>query len=151
MLKEIAEHLPHNYRWLTKIRDSLGTDEEAEVIAEAYRNMEAISIDYGVMERSKKVLMVVGDFGWDDVGSWPCAAQYWPKDSHKNAFIGDVINLDSSQCIVYSPKKPVALLGVEDLVVVEEDDALLICKKGRCQDVKKLVEMLRSQGRDKIL
>jgi mannose-1-phosphate guanylyltransferase len=113
--------------------------------------MEAISIDYGVIERSRSVRMVAGDFGWDDVGSWPSAAQHWPMDKDKNAFIGELITLDSSQCIVYSPKKLVALLGVEDLVIVEEDDALLICKKGRSQDVKKLIEILRSQGKDHIL
>jgi mannose-1-phosphate guanylyltransferase len=151
MIREIAEHLPHNYTWLVNIRASLGKDKESKVIAEAYRNMEAISIDYGVMERSKRVVMAVGDFGWNDVGSWLSAAQYWPMDGDKNASIGEVVSLDSSRCIVYSPKKLVALLGVEDLVVVEEDDALLICKKGRSQDVKKLVEILRSQGREGVV
>ena len=151
MLRETAEHLPHTYRWLMKIRASLGKDEESGAVREAYKEMEAISIDYGVIERSKNVLMLLGDFGWNDVGSWPSAAQYWPSDSDNNAFIGELVNLDSSQCIVYSPKKLVALVGVEDLIIVEEDDALLICKKGRSQDVKKLVDKLRSQGRDKIL
>jgi mannose-1-phosphate guanylyltransferase len=151
MLREIEEYLPHNYTWLVKIRASLGKDEESRVITEAYQNMEAISIDYGVMERSNSVLMVVGDFGWNDVGSWLSAAQYWPMDGDKNASVGEVVSLDSSRCIIYSPKKLVALLGVEDLVVVEEDDALLICKKGRSQDVRKLVEILRSQGREGIL
>ena len=110
-----------------------------------------IFIDYGVIERSKHVFMIPGDFGWDDVGSWPSAAQYWPMDSDQNAFIGEVINLDSSECIVYSPKKPVALLGVEDLVIVEEDDVLLVSKKQRAQEVKKLVDKLRSQDRDELL
>jgi mannose-1-phosphate guanylyltransferase len=151
MLREIEEYLPHNYTWLVKIGASLGKDEESRVITEAYQNMEAISIDYGVMERSNSVLMVVGDFGWNDVGSWLSAAQYWPMDGDKNASVGEVVSLDSSRCIIYSPKKLVVLLGVEDLVVVEEDDALLICKKGRSQDVRKLVEILRSQGREGIL
>lgn len=151
MLKEIAQYLPDNYTWLMKIRSALGRPEESGVIREAYEEMEAISIDYGVIERSKNVLMVEGGFGWNDVGSWPSAAQYWPMDGNKNAFIGEVINLDSSKCIVYSPKKPVALLGVEDLVIVEEEDVLLICKRERSQEVRKLVEILKSKGRDKIL
>jgi len=151
MLREIAQHLPHNYECLMKIRSSLGKDEESVVVTGAYKEMEAISIDYGVIEKSENVLMVAGDFGWNDVGSWPSAAQYWPTDSDRNASIGELINLDSSQCIVYSPRKPVALLGVRDLVIVEEDDALLVCKRERSQDVRKLVEILRSQGRDKIL
>jgi mannose-1-phosphate guanylyltransferase len=151
MLGEIAEYLPHNHERLMRIKSSLGTDQESLTINEAYQNMEAISIDYGVIERSSHVFMIPGDFGWDDVGSWPCAASHWPMDNDRNAFIGEVINLDSSECIVYSPKKPVALLGVEDLVIVEEDDVLLVSKKQRAQDVKKLVDKLRSQDRDELL
>jgi len=151
MLKEIEEYLPHNYKGLMKIKASLGTDEESDVINNVYKEMEAISIDYGVIEKSKHVLMIKGDFGWNDVGSWLSAAQYWPKDRNNNAFIGELINFDSSQCIVYSTKKPVALLGVKDLVIVEDEDVLLVCKRERSQDVKKLVELLRSQGRDEIL
>ncbi len=151
MLKEIEEYLPHNYKWLMKIKSSLGKKGESKAVRDAYQNMEAISIDYGVIEKSKHVLMVEGDFGWNDIGSWTSAAQYWPMDIDKNASIGEVINLDSSKCIVYSPKKPVALLGVEDLVIVEEEDVLLVCKRERSQDVKKLVEILKSKGRDEIL
>jgi phosphatidate phosphatase PAH1 len=65
--------------------------------------------------------------------------------------MGEVIDLDSSRCIVHSQKKPVVLLGVEDLIVVEEDDVLLVCKTDRSQDVKRLVEILRARGRDDIL
>jgi len=151
MLKEIKEYLPHNYQGLMNIQTALGTDEESNVINSTYKEMEAISIDYGVIEKSKRVFMIQGDFGWNDVGSWPSAAQYWPKDSDNNAFIGELIGLDSSECIVYSPKKPVALLGVKDLVIVEDEDALLICTKERAQDVKKIVEILQSKGRDEIL
>ena len=151
MLTEIEEYLPHNYQGLMKIQASLGTDNETEAINSVYKEMEAISIDYGVIEKSQHVFMIKGNFGWNDVGSWPSAAQYWPKDSKNNAFIGELICLDSSECIVYSPKKPVALLGVKDLVVVEDEDALLVCKKERAQDVKKLVDMLKSKGRDEIL
>ena len=151
MLGEIGEHLPHNHERLMDIRSSLGTDDEQKVIEKAYGKMEAISIDYGVIEKSGNVIMVEGNFGWDDVGCWPSAAQYWPHDGKDNACMGEVINLDSSRCIVHSPKKPVALLGVEDLIIVEEDDVLLVCKRDRSQDVRRLVEMLRARGRDEIL
>ena len=151
MLGEIEEHLPRHHELLMDIGSCLGTDDEQRVIEEAYGKMEAISIDYGVIERSRKVLMVQGNFGWDDVGCWPSAAHYWPRDSQDNACMGEAINLDSSRCIVHSPKKPVALLGVEDLIIVEEDDVLLVCKKDRSQDVRRLVEILRDRGRDDIL
>jgi mannose-1-phosphate guanylyltransferase len=151
MLKEIKKYLPHNYQGLMKIRTSFGTDQESNVINSVYKDMEAISIDYGVIEKTERVFMIEGNFGWNDVGSWPSAAQYWPKDSKNNAFIGELIGLDSAECIVYSPKKPVALLGVKDLVIVEDKDALLVCKKERAQDVKKIVEILQSKGRDEIL
>jgi mannose-1-phosphate guanylyltransferase len=151
MLKEIGEHLPRTYKSLMEILAYLGTDDEQRVIREVYEKMEAISIDYGVIEKSKNVLMVEGNFGWDDVGCWPSAAQYWPHDNKKNACIGEVVNLDSSSCIVHSPQKPVALLGVEDLIIVEEDDVLLVCKKDRSQDVRRLVDILRARGYDKLL
>lgn len=151
MLGEIEKRLPHNHERLMDIGSSLGTDDEQKVIEEAYGKMEAISIDYGVIEKSGNVIMIEGNFGWDDVGSWPSAAQYWPHDDAYNACMGEVINLDSSRCIVHSPKKPVALLGVEDLIIVEEDDVLLVCKIDRSQDVRRLVEILRARGRDDIL
>ncbi|MFW6148073.1 MAG: mannose-1-phosphate guanylyltransferase [Thermodesulfobacteriota bacterium] len=151
MLNEIAVHLPRIYELLMDIREALGTDEEQTVIEEAYGKMEAISIDYGVIEKSRHVLMVEGSFGWDDVGSWPSAAQRWPHDKENNAYLGEVIVFDSSGCIVHSQKKPVVLLGVKNLVIVEEDDVLLVCNHDRSQDVKKLVEILRAQGRDDIL
>ncbi len=151
MLKEIGEHLPRTYELLMEIRASLGRGDEQRIIGEAYGKMEAVSIDYGVIEKSRNVLMVEGNFGWDDVGCWPSAAQCWPHDGEKNACIGEVVNLDSSGCIVHSPKKPVALLGVEDLIIVEEDDVLLVCKKERSQDVRRLVEILRARGYDDLL
>jgi mannose-1-phosphate guanylyltransferase len=151
MLKEIGEHLPRIHELLMDIRASLNTDDEQRVIEEAYKKMEAISIDYGVIEKSRNVVMAEGNFGWDDVGCWPSAAQYWPHDGSGNACMGEVVNIDSSRCIVHSTKKPVALLGVEDLIIVEEDDVLLVCKTDRSQDVRRLVEMLRAQGRDDIL
>jgi mannose-1-phosphate guanylyltransferase len=125
ILREIGEHLPRNHELLMNIRSSLGTDNEQKAIEDAYEMMEAISIDYGVIEKSRKVIMVEGNFGWDDVGCWPSAAQYWPRDSQGNACIGDVINLDSSRCIVR--------------------------KTDRSQDVRRLVEIVRARGRDDIL
>jgi mannose-1-phosphate guanylyltransferase len=151
ILREIGEHLPRTYELLMDIRSSLGTDEEQRVIRETYEMMEAVSIDYGVIEKSSNILMVEGNFGWDDVGCWPSAAQYWPHDGQDNACMGEVVNLDSSRCIVHSPKKPVALIGVEDLIIVEEDDVLLVCKTDRSQDVRRLVEILRARGRNDIL
>jgi mannose-1-phosphate guanylyltransferase len=151
MLREIGEHLPRTYELLMEIRASLGTDNEQRAIREAYEEMEAISIDYGVIEKSRNVLMVEGNFCWDDVGCWSSAAQYWLHNGEDNACIGEVVNLDSSRCIVHSPQKPVALLGVEDLIIVEEEDVLLVCKKERSQDVRRLVEILRARGYDDLL
>ncbi len=151
ILREIGEHLPRTHKLLMDIRSSLGTDDEQRVIGEAYEMMEAVSIDYGVIEKSSNILMVEGNFGWDDVGCWPSAARYWPHDSQDNACMGEVVNLDSSRCVVHSPKKPVALIGVKDLIIVEEDDVLLVCKTDRSQDVRRLVEILRARGRNDIL
>lgn len=151
IIEEIKTYMGHNYASLMKIKGSLGSKNEAETIKNCYQNMESTSIDYGVIEKSKRVFMVKAGFDWNDVGSWPSAAQYWPKDNKGNASIGETINLDSKKCIVYSPKKLVALLGVEDLIIIEEDDVLMVCKRERSQDVKRLVDLLKEQGKDHVL
>jgi mannose-1-phosphate guanylyltransferase len=109
--------------------------------------MENISIDFAVMERADKVLMLAGDFGWNDVGSWEAVYQLQPKDGQGNFLYGPVMVVDSQGCLVHSPQKAVGLIGMKDLIVVDTPDAILICPRDRAQEVKKIVEMLEAQGK----
>ncbi|MDO9528707.1 MAG: mannose-1-phosphate guanylyltransferase [Syntrophales bacterium] len=146
ILNKIEKLLPDLYKGLKEIEDALGTDSEKNIISKAYKEITPISIDNGIMERSGKTLLVRGDFGWSDIGSWSTLWEMWDKDENGNAVRGRFIGVDSSNSLIYSPDKLVALVGVEGLVVVETADSLLVCKKDASQDVKKLVEMLEEKN-----
>lgn len=146
ILNEIERLLPDLYKGLKKIENALGTDSEKDIINKVYQEITPISIDYGIMEKTGETLLVRGDFGWSDIGSWNTLWEVWDKDENGNAVKGRFIGIDSSNSLIYSPDKLVALVGVEDLIVVETADSLLVCKKEASQDVKKLVEMLEEKN-----
>jgi len=153
ILKEIERCLPDLNAGLMKIKDALGTSKEVAVVPKVYSRLASISIDYGVMEKADNVLMLPGDFGWSDVGSWDALWEISAKDNQGNALTGggSAIFTDTEDALVYTPKKLVAMVGVKDLIIVETADALLICKKGRSQDVKKVVDALEAAQKKKYL
>jgi len=146
ILNAIERLIPDLYEGLLTIDDSIGTRHEEKVISEVYRNIKPVSIDYGVMEKAPDVFMLEGDFGWNDIGSWDALWDVLDKDKNGNATRGNVISFGTSNSLIYSPEKMVALIGVEDLIVVETDDALLICRRETSQDVRKVVEHLEEKG-----
>ncbi len=153
ILKEIGRWLPDLYAGLMKINKTIGSPREAVIVPRVYKKLASISIDYGVMEKADNVFMLQGDFGWSDVGSWDALWKISPKDIKGNVALSgsQTISEDSEGSLIYSPRKLTALVGVKDLIIVETKDALLICKKGRSQDVKKIVEKLDSQKIKKYL
>ena len=151
ILKQFARWTPALYQELLGLKNQSGHPGWEKALQEAYERMEDISIDYAVMEKADNVRMLEGRFGWNDVGSWEAVYQLSEKDSRGNCFQGSVVDLDSRGCLVYSPQKTVALLGVQDLVVVETPEALLICPRERSQEVKKIVERLTREGREDLL
>ncbi len=145
IMKALQETLPELYRELLMLEGTLGTPDENEAIKEAYDRIEAISIDYGVMEKASNVLIVPGDFGWNDLGSWDALWAISEKDGNNNVLRGNVITADACDSLVFSKDKLVTLVGVDNLIVVETDDALLILKRGHSQDVKNAVEILENR------
>jgi mannose-1-phosphate guanylyltransferase len=114
--------------------------------------MPSISIDYGVMEGAQQVAMVPLQAGWNDVGSWDALQSVLDHDENKNIVArGEAVSVDSFGNIVFSNKKMVALVGVDDLVIVEDGDTLLIGRMNQMQKVKNVVDLLRQQGRDDLV
>ena len=143
--------LPDIYECLVRIGDAMGSSREQEVIDEVYPVIPKISIDYGIMERSDDVLVIEGDFGWNDVGSLDMLGIMKEADESGNVLYGDQINLDTTDCISYSSDKLIATIGVKDLIIVQTPDAVLVCDKKRAQDVKGIVDILAENGRDSLL
>ena len=153
ILNEIEKFLPDLYRGLTAIEASLGKPAEAKTVSQIYKNLASVSIDYGVMEKATDVFVIPASFGWSDVGSWDALWEISAKDAGGNALTGpsQAIFESTENTLVYSPKKLVAMVGMKDVLVVETKDALLICKRGRSQDVKKIVDALDAEGKTNLL
>ena len=115
--------------------------------AEAFGQSPSDSIDYAVMEKTDKAMVIPLDAGWNDVGAWPAVWQLQAQDAQGNATRGDALLQDAQNCYVHADHRLVALVGTQDLVVVETSDAVLVAHKDKAQDVKKIVEALKANGR----
>jgi len=146
IMNAIGRFLPDLEQGLLQIREALGTDREEAVVRSVYMEQGAVSIDYGVMEKAKNVLVVPGSFDWSDLGSWDALWEVSEKDENGNAVRGEFIGIDAANSLIHGTGKLIALVGVKDLLVVETNDALLICRRGRSQDVRKIVEILEKKG-----
>ena len=123
-------------------------------LAKTFRRLPRISIDYGIMEKAHNVCVIPGDFGWDDVGTWSALTRLLKSDASDNVTLQkashptinqEPILVGSKRCLISSNGRLVAALGVEDLIIVDTDDALLICRRGQEQQLKSVLEQLRSQ------
>lgn len=152
ILKKFETLLPDIYAPLLEIGEAMGTAKEAETIARIYPTIPKISIDYGIMERSKDVITLSGDFGWNDIGSLDMLPIAKAEDTNGNVLYGTQVCIDTKDSIVYSAdQKIIATIGLKDMIVVQTKDAVLICPKERAQDVKTVVETLQNQGLDQFL
>ena len=127
------------------------TPHSAAELRAAYALVPSISIDYAVLERATQVAVVRARFRWSDVGSWAAVEPFWGGAGAVNAVRGRVVAVDATGCVVDSPDCLVALLGVDNLVVVDTGDVILVCPKARAQDVRQIVDLLRRQGQDRYL
>lgn len=145
----LERHLPGIAEGVRRIGEDRGN-----VLREVFPTLESISIDHGVMEKAEGLAVVPGDFGWNDVGSWQSAWELAERDAAGNAVGADDLAIDAKNNLVRSmsaSKKTIALVGVDDLVVVDTDDAILVIPRERAQDVRLVVEALKKQKRTSLL
>ncbi|MFZ5433915.1 MAG: mannose-1-phosphate guanylyltransferase, partial [Calditrichota bacterium] len=135
IMKQIAEYLPKWYGGLQEIAGAIGTADEDEVTKNVFSGLKGISIDYGVMEHAPQVVVIRGDFGWSDVGSWDEIWRLIPHDKNGNAKQGEVISAESQNNLIMAKDRLIALVGVKDLIVVDAGDAILICPREESQRV----------------
>ena len=150
VLDLFARYEPEMYQILERIGRSVGSGREREVIAESYPELKAVAIDNVIIERAEKVATIEADIEWGDIGTWAALTDVLPTDEKGNLFSAKVVALDSRDATVYAPShKVVALIGMEDVVVVDTEDALLICKKDEAQRVRDVLEALENSGEDR--
>ncbi|GJQ21752.1 MAG: mannose-1-phosphate guanylyltransferase [Bacteroidia bacterium] len=144
ILKEIEIHLPDLYAQVNEVKQAMGSEGFEEALEKAYGLIRGISIDYGVMEKAGNVYVVKGNFGWSDVGSWDEVVRLSPnKDDQGNAIKGLAIARHSRNNYIDAGGRIVAAVGVEDLIIISTEDAVLVCRKGQSQEVKEIVDYLR--------
>ena len=147
-LEELKRHQPEIFEACTQAVGSIEKDMDfVRVDAEKFRACPANSIDYAVMEKTSAAAMVPLDAGWNDIGSWSALWDVHERDEEGNALAGDVLALGSKNTLVRAESRLVAVVGVDDLVVVETKDAVLVAHKDHVQKVKEVVDRIRKLGR----
>ncbi|KUJ82444.1 mannose-1-phosphate guanylyltransferase/mannose-6-phosphate isomerase [Microbulbifer flavimaris] len=147
-LEELKAHRPDMLAACEKAMSGAAVDIDfVRPAAESFLACPDDSIDYAVMEKTRDAVVVPMDCGWSDVGSWSALWEVSDKDDNGNTTRGDVILQDSKGCYVQSDSKLIATVGLEDVVVVESDDAILVAAKDRVQDIKKVVNQLKAENR----
>jgi mannose-1-phosphate guanylyltransferase / mannose-6-phosphate isomerase len=154
LLEELKKHAPDIHSQLKTLTGCLQSSkgkrahlELNEKGCKIFSSLPSLSIDYAVMEKSSNVALVPACIGWNDVGAWDALDEVCEKDSSGNVLTGNVLAHDCNNSIVHGHNRLIAILGLKDTIVVDTQDALLVCAKDKSQDVKKLVESLNEKGR----
>lgn len=143
IMEAFSRYMPELYEGLHEICNNIGTMEEKSIVVRNFRKFPKISIDYGVMEKADKIACIMPDFKWDDVGSWVALERHMKKDSTGNIIEGSVLPVDSKNNIILNDNNSIiALLGIENMIVVKAKDRILICPKNRSQDIKVLLKKM---------
>jgi len=144
ILREIEKYVPKMYKSLMNIYQHLGEDDEEEVTREEYENIDGISIDFGVMQRTRKAYVIKGTFQWDDIGSFSALSRYL-SEYNNNKISNNVYIQDCENCSIFGgDKKLIIGFGVKDLVVVDAGDVILVMDKDKDQEIKHLLNDINS-------
>ena len=148
---ELQRLQPKLFAASKKWRGARGLAELNAALVSDYPKLEKISVDYAIMENAKKIVCADGDFGWDDLGSWPALARHLKSDAEGNCAVGEFVHVDAANNIIFDARTrsrtPIALVRVRDMIVVQTDDAMLIVQKSDSQEIKQLVSCLSSDKR----
>lgn len=143
LLREIKKYLPDLYKNLMRIYEYIGTPDEERVIREEYEKIDGISIDFGVMQRTHRAVVIPTNFVWDDIGSFTSLERFLNRDEHGNVISNcEAAVLDVRNTTIIGEKRLIAAIGVKDMLIVDTDDVVLICPKDRSQSIKDLVKKI---------
>lgn len=157
LLNSYKKHQPEIYKNLEEIRPHLDKLDEGKFLISEYQKMPSISVDYAISEKEKNFLVVAGDFFWTDIGDWREVWANSKKDNKSNVVIsendkgGEIETIDTTDSLIHSDGRMIAVVGLDNVVVVDTKDALLVCSKSHAQSVKKIVEKLKEENRKELL
>lgn len=143
ILNNIQIFLPDMYKGLIEIEKAIGLENENDIIKEVFLDFNSESIDYGIMEKADRIYTISGNFGWDDVGSWLALERINKTNEDENLISGNVVTINTKNTIIQGTEKLIAAVGLQNIVIVDTEDALLICDRESTQDIKKVIENLK--------
>lgn len=148
IMANLRQFMPEIYEGALRIGESFGSDRFTETLVKEFTAFTSESIDFGIMEKADSIYTIPGSFGWDDVGSWLALERINPTNEYGNMITGDVVSVETRNTTIIGGKKLIATVGLDNLVVVDTEDAILICAKDKTQDVKRVIENLKICNRD---
>ena len=151
ILKCFEEFLPEVYTGLKEIERAINTENYLNTLIKVFSKFPSESIDYGIMEKAKNVYVIPGNFGWDDVGSWLSLERINNTNQDGNIISGNVVTINTKNSIIQGSNKLIATIGLEDIIIVDTDDALLICNKDNTQEVKEVIANLKASNKTEYL
>ena len=157
LLGSLKENAPKISKALERLADKIGTSDEKGALKKEYESMPTISIDYAVAEKDKNFMVIEGEFAWTDIGDWNEVWKNMNKDHMGNVVIdgdepgGDIINIDTSDALIHKNGRTIAVIDVDNIIVVDTKDALLIASKSKAQNVKKIVNQLKKNKKMELL
>lgn len=151
MMDEIKNYMPDLHESLNRLSGDLLSKDFPKHLEDEYSKLKSISIDYGVMEKSQNVYIIRSHFGWNDVGAWDEVYNIKDKNGEGNVIQGRTVTINTKNCLIINDQKIVATIGVEDLLIINTENGLLICKRGEAQSVKEVVDYLRRKGMEQYL
>lgn len=143
--------LPKSYDALIRIKESMGTPDEENIFKVEFMNLEAESVDYAIMERAENIFTIPGAFGWDDIGSWLAVGRIKTADEANNVISGNVIAVNTRDCVIEAGNKLIATVGLRDMVIVDTPDATLISTKENAGEIKNILAKLRESDKEQYL
>lgn len=151
ILENLQKFIPDTYEGLMEIQNSIETEEYEHKLETIFPKFSSESIDYGIMEKATDIYILPGTFGWDDVGSWLAVGRIQKSNEQGNVVRGNVISINCENNIIQGNSKLIATVGIDDMIIVDTEDATLICNKNSATDIKKILENLKICNREEYI
>jgi mannose-1-phosphate guanylyltransferase len=144
-VRSFNKYLPEHGDYFTDLKMQFGKDFFHKKLELTYGKMDSISIDYGVLEKADNVYLVKADLNWSDLGTWDEVYNQSRKDAKNNVFLGDVLAVNTKNSFISSRGKLIGVIGMEDVIIVNSDEAMFVCKRGQSEEIQQIIELLRSR------
>ena len=151
VMEEFERQMPELYVALAEVEGTVGTPGYEPTLNRVWGRVVKQAIDYGIMEHAKDVAVIPVDIGWSDVGSWASLSQLLPSDKVGNTVVGNHVGVDTKNTLILGEDRLIATIGVNGLVIVDTEDALLICSSENEQEVRSIVQLLDKKGKKQYL